>query len=142
MIYWPVSFGEAADRIAILQIKAERIHDPGKLANVRSELAQATQLLLQHVPQTTEFKRLFAELKNINARLWRIEEDLREHERRSAFGTEFLALARSVYRENDERFRVKRQIDLLLGSSIPEEKSYADVECSSAPAQSPAPAQD
>jgi hypothetical protein len=142
MIRWPVSFGEAADRISILQIKRERIGDLRKLANIEAELTQAMQLLFRHVPQTTEFQRLFAQLKKINGRLWEIEEELRQHERKGEFGPEFVALARSVYRNNDERFRVKREIDQLLGSATREEKSYSDVECSEAPAQSPAPAQD
>jgi hypothetical protein len=142
MIRLPMSFGETADRISILQIKRERIRDPRKLANIEAELAQAMQLLLEHVPQTTEFKRLFAQLKGLNGCLWQIEEELREHERKGEFGPEFVALARSVYRNNDERFRVKREIDQFLGSPVREEKSYSDVECSQAPAQSPAPAQD
>jgi hypothetical protein len=127
MIRWPVSFGEAADRLSILQLKRERILDPVKLANVEAELAQATQIFSEQIPQTAELSRQLARLKKINGGLWEIEEKLRLQERNADFGPEFVALARAVYRDNNERFRVKRQIDLLLGSSIVEEKSYSDV---------------
>jgi hypothetical protein len=125
MIRWPVSFGEAVDRVSILQIKRERISDPHKLAHISAELAQAEPLLLEHVPQTTEFRRLTARLKEINGRLWDAEEKIREHERAGDFGPAFVTHARSIYRDNDERFCVKREIDLLLGSTIVEEKSYS-----------------
>ena len=142
MIRWPVSFGEAADRLSILQIKRERIRNPGKLANVEAELVQVEPLLLERVPQTTEFQRLFARLKEINGQLWDIEEDIRQHERDGNFGPEFVVLARSVYRNNDDRYRVKREIDRLLGSPIQEEKSYSDIESSERSAHCADPAQE
>jgi hypothetical protein len=142
MIRWPVSFGEAADRLSILQIKHERIRDPRKLANVEMELVEAEPLLREHVRQTTEFQSLFARLKEINRRLWDIEENIRQHERTGDFGPEFVVLARSVYTSNDDRYRVKREIDRLMGSAIPEEKSYSDVECSERLAHCADPAQD
>jgi len=128
MIRWPLSFAEAADRLSILQIKRERIRDPRKLANVEAELLQAEPLLLDCIPQTTEFQSLFGRLKELNGRLWDIEEKIRQHERAGKFGPEFVVLARSVYRTNDDRYRLKREIDRLLGSPIQEEKSYSDVE--------------
>lgn len=142
MIRWPVSFGEAADRLSILQIKRERIRNPGKLANVEAELVQVEPLLLERVPQTTEFQRLFARLKEINGQLWDIEEDIRQHERDGNFGPEFVVLARSVYRNNDNRYRLKREIDRLLGSPIQEEKSYSDIESSKRSAHCADPAQE
>ena len=120
----PVSFGEAADKIAILEIKRHRISDPAKRANVELELSQIAPLFFAQVNGSEEFAPLFEELKNVNGRLWDIEEHIREHERRGDFGQEFVRLARAVYQTNDERMRVKRRIDLLFDSPIREEKSY------------------
>lgn len=142
MISWPISFGEAADRLTILQLKRERIRDSSKLASIEAELALVEPLLFEHLQRTADFETLFTRLKEINARLWDIEEDIRQHERAGNFGAEFVTLARSVYLCNHERFRLKREIDQLLGSKIREEKSYSDVESSAGSAQSPAPAED
>ncbi|HEY1963136.1 MAG TPA: hypothetical protein VGG69_12005 [Rhizomicrobium sp.] len=120
----PISFGEAADKVAILEIKRDRIHDPAKRANVELELAQVAPLFISQVKAENGFAALFARLKDINGQLWGIEELIREHERRGDFGAEFVRLARAVYQTNDERARVKRQIDVLFGSDIREEKSY------------------
>lgn len=120
----PVSFGEAADKIAILQIKRERIQDPAKRANVDRELSQIAPLFFAQVNCGAELAPLFETLKDINGRLWNIEEHIREHERRGDFGPDFVRLARAVYQTNDERMRVKREIDLLFDSPIREEKSY------------------
>lgn len=121
----PVSFGEAADKIAILEIKRDRISDPAKRANVERELSQIAPLFFAQASGGAQFGPLFENLKEINARLWEIEERIRDHERRGDFGPEFVQLARAVYRTNDERMRVKREIDLLFDSPIREEKSYA-----------------
>ena len=120
----PVSFGEAADKIAILEIKRDRIPDPARRANVERELSQIAPLFFAQVNGHEAFAPLFESLKEINARLWDIEEHIREHERRGDFGPEFVRLARAVYRTNDERMRVKRAVDVLFGSPIREEKSY------------------
>ena len=122
----PLSFGEAADKIAILQIKRERIADPDKLAHVEAELRAIAPIFFASVGEAAGFEALFARLKEINGRLWEIEEGLRQHERKGAFGVPFIELARAVYRTNDERFRLKREIDRLLGSEIFEEKSYVE----------------
>ena len=126
----PVSFGEAADKVAILEIKRERFADPAKRANVELELSQIAPLLRARVHGVEGFAPLFNQLKQINGRLWEIEEDIREHERRGDFGSEFVELARAVYRTNDERMRVKREVDVLLESAIREEKSYVRHEVS------------
>jgi hypothetical protein len=124
----PVSFGEAADKITILEIKRERIQDADKLANVQTELERIGPLFVAAVDGTNSFPPLFAQLKSINARLWDIEEDIRAHERRADFGPEFVRLARAIYQTNDERARIKRDIDLLFNSLIQEEKSYVQHE--------------
>jgi len=122
----PVSFGELLDKIAILQIKSERIEDPAKLDNVRRELSALEQAWMAHPAAGGDIGRLRAELKVVNERLWRIEDDIRLKEQAQAFDPEFIDLARSVYRENDERARIKREINLALGSAYVEEKSYQD----------------
>jgi len=120
----PVSFGEAADRITILTIKNERIHDADKLDNVRKELALISDAFFANVALAPGFDVLFAELKDVNETLWRIEDDIRSRESKGDFGKEFVALARAVYQTNDRRAEIKRAIDELLGSELREEKSY------------------
>ncbi|KAB7775929.1 MULTISPECIES: DUF6165 family protein [Xanthomonas] len=122
----PVSFGELLDKIAILQIKSERIEDPGKLANVRAELSALEKTWMAHPAAGGDVARLRAELKAVNERLWVIEDEIRIKEKAQAFDEEFIKLARSVYYENDERARLKKEINLALGSSYVEEKSYQD----------------
>jgi hypothetical protein len=122
----PVSFGEATDKVTILEIKRARIADPAKLVNIEAQLKLVAEPVLQRAKSLDGFERLFATLKTINERLWAIEEDIRGHERRSDFGPEFVRLARAVYQTNDERTRVKRALDLLSNSPIREEKSYVE----------------
>lgn len=122
----PVSFGELLDKIAILQIKAERMHDPAKLTNVQRELDALLAVWAAHPARGTDIATLRAALKVVNERLWDIEDAIREQERAQCFEAEFIRLARAVYVENDERARIKREINLALGSSFVEEKSYAD----------------
>ncbi len=120
----PVSFGELLDKIAILQIKSERMTDPAKLANVRKELEALEHLWMAHPAAGNDIVRLRAELKAVNERLWKIEDDIRDEERAQRFGEKFIELARAVYITNDERAAIKKRINTLLGSSIVEEKSY------------------
>lgn len=122
----PVSFGELLDKIAILQIKSERIEDPAKLTNIRAELEALQATWLAHPAAGNDIVQLRAELKAVNERLWVIEDDIRIKEKAQAFDDEFVRLARSVYFENDERARIKKQINLALGSTYVEEKSYQD----------------
>jgi len=125
-IFVPVSFGELLDKIAILQIKSERMSDPAKLANVRSELSALENLWMAHPVAGHEIVALRAALKAVNERLWVIEDEIRDQERAQLFDAEFVRLARAVYFENDDRARIKREINLALGSAYVEEKSYAD----------------
>jgi hypothetical protein len=129
----PVSFGELLDKIAILQIKSERINDPAKLANVRHELNALEQTWMAHPAAGGDIGKLRAALKAVNERLWVIEDDIRIKEKAQAFDQEFVRLARAVYFENDERARIKREINLALGSTYVEEKSYQDYRSGPAP---------
>jgi hypothetical protein len=122
----PVSFGELLDKITILEIKSERMTDAIKLANVRKELDALNATWRAHPASQKETRELLAALKAVNERLWLIEDDIRGQERQQTFGTEFIRLARAVYFENDERSRIKKDINLALGSAFVEEKSYAD----------------
>lgn len=122
----PVSFGELLDKIAILEIKSERMTDEVKLVNVRRELDALNATWAAHPASKVEIRDLRAALKAVNERLWVIEDDIRMQEKAQAFGAEFIRLARAVYVENDERARVKKEINLALGSTYVEEKSYQD----------------
>ena len=122
----PVSFGELLDKIAILQIKSERMTDAAKLANVRNELTALETTWAAHPASRQDIDALRADLKAVNERLWVIEDDIRLQEKAQAFDAEFIRLARAVYFENDIRARVKKDINLALGSAYVEEKSYED----------------
>ena len=126
LISVPVSYGELLDKIAILQIKSERMADPAKLANVRRELDALETGWMAHPAASHDIAGLRAQLKAVNERLWVIEDDIRICEKKQDFGAEFIRLARAVYVENDERARIKRDINLALGSDLVEEKSYQD----------------
>ncbi len=120
-----ISPGELIDKITILELKLERISDPSKLVNIRHEYDVLMEVYGREVVESAELLGLAERLKKINAVLWDIEDDIREHERAKNFDASFVALARSVYRSNDERSAVKRAINGLLASKIIEEKSYA-----------------
>ena len=122
----PVSFGELLDKIAILQIKSERMSDPSKLVNVRNELNALEKTWSEHPASQQDISALRADLKAVNERLWVIEDDIRLKEKAQAFDDGFIQLARSVYFQNDIRARVKKDINLALGSAYVEEKSYQD----------------
>lgn len=117
--------GELIDKITILRIKSERISDEAKLKNIRTELDILQKTQAEEVPQSAEMTRLEGELKAVNEALWDIEDDIRDCERAKDFGEEFIRLARAVYITNDKRAALKKEINLLLGSTIVEEKSYA-----------------
>jgi hypothetical protein len=127
----PVSFGELLDKIAILQIKSERMRDAAKLANVRHELSALEGIWMAHPAAGEDILALRAQLKAVNERLWAVEDDIRAKEQAQAFDDAFVQLARSVYFENDERARIKKDINLALGSTYVEEKSYQDYRAAS-----------
>ena len=122
----PVSPGEVLDKITILEIKSERMTDPAKVANVRVELALLRDTWSQAVQEDEVVRRLHDALKEINEKLWEIEDDIRDKERVKEFDERFVELARSVYFTNDRRSQVKKELNLHLGSQIIEEKSYQD----------------
>ena len=130
-----VSWGELIDKITILEIKRDRLRDPGQLAHVETELAALVAARAEALTAAARDDALSVAadiaaeteaLRSINTALWEIEDDIRDHERRGDFGPGFIELARSVYITNDRRAAVKRQINDRLGSEIVEEKSYAD----------------
>ena len=116
---------ELIDKITILEIKLEHIEDADKLANVKLDWETLSAARDVAIEPTEDLKRLSAELKQANERLWQIEDDIRDRERNKDFGDILVELARSVYKTNDKRARLKREINELLGSSLTEEKSYA-----------------
>lgn len=121
----PCSAGEVIDKLTILEIKLARITDPAKLANVAREHAALAAVWQQAVPDPAALAEPVAALRQVNETLWDVEDEIREHERRSDFGAAFVVLARSVYRTNDRRAELKREINARLGSALVEEKSYA-----------------
>jgi hypothetical protein len=120
----PVSWGELLDKIAILQIKRQRLRAPEAVVNVERELAALQPALAALAPEPAALSALRTALAEVNQRLWTIEDRIREKESAQDFGPDFVALARSVYQENDERGRIKRAINTLLGSGLVEEKQY------------------
>jgi hypothetical protein len=122
----PISPGELLDKITILRIKAKRMADPKKLANVRLELNALEETWHGLGVAAADIQSDIAGLLAVNERLWVIEDDIRDKERAQAFDAEFVRLARAVYFENDERAAIKRRINVKLGSALIEEKSYAE----------------
>ena len=122
----PISPGELIDKITILEIKSERMTDAKKVANVRTELEMLLNTWQASHYATVDIASEWGSLKEINTKLWIVEDDIRDKERAKQFDARFIELARAVYVINDERAAVKRKINDKLGSKIVEEKSYAD----------------
>jgi hypothetical protein len=120
-----VSPGEVLDKITILRIKSARIGDATKLANVRRELELLERTWAASPYAGHDVQADTEALQAVNARLWDIEDRIRDKERVRRFDAEFVELARAVYLENDARAAIKRRLNLALGSAIVEEKSYA-----------------
>jgi len=119
----PVSVGELMDKITILEIKSERIKNPRQLENIAHELGALRGVHVGTIGLAMLGK-LSAELKQVNAKLWDVEDAIRECEARGDFGDSFIELARAIYRLNDERARLKKEINVASGSRLMEEKSY------------------
>ena len=122
----PIAPGELLDKISILEIKLARIADETKRANVAREWKLLESVRTQQIPPSSELTQLTAALKQVNEQLWEIEDSIRIRETEQDFGERFVELARSVYQRNDQRAALKREINELLGSTIMEEKSYAE----------------
>ena len=118
-----VSVGELLDKISILQIKSERISDEKKLIEIRKELEILTKLSKDSLENSESW---IAKIKPINEKLWQIEDDIRKKEKSKEFDQEFIELARSVYVTNDQRFKMKDEINQFYGSEIKEQKSYEE----------------
>jgi len=119
----PISWGELLDKISILEIKVARLPTMEARTNTGKELAMLRGIAAPALAHP-EAAPLAAQLKTLNEALWDIEDRIRDHERSGDFGEDFIALARSVYQTNDRRGAVKRQINLVLGSALIEEKGY------------------
>jgi hypothetical protein len=120
----PVGAGELFDKISILRLKTTRIADHDKVAAARHELAVLEAVEYATYPRSDEIQHLIGELDEVNARLWDIENAVRDCERRRDFGADFVALARETYRTNDRRAELKHELNTKLGSAITEVKSY------------------
>ncbi|SNR17466.1 DUF6165 family protein [Tenacibaculum jejuense] len=124
-----VSNGEIIDKYTILAIKLTEIKDQNKLKNIQNEydvLTPVVNHIYKEVSNQDELKKLHNDLLEINKKLWKIEDDIRECERAKDFGETFVNLARAVYFTNDDRSVVKKDINTLTGSDLVEEKSYED----------------
>ena len=125
LINTPISLGELVDKISILIIKQKNIINETKLDHVKKELDFLQKTLMNYVQQE-EINNYLENLININSKLWNIEDDIRECERKKLFDQTFIDLARSVYFTNDERAKVKNDINKTFGSELVEVKSYEE----------------
>ena len=126
LVSTPISVGELLDKVTILEIKQEKINDSEKLKNVQHELSLLESICEQENILSHEVEKQKQALKKVNLRLWAIEDDIRIKEKNREFDDAFIQLARSVYFENDDRAAIKKQINLMTGSQLIEEKSYQD----------------
>lgn len=117
-----VSIGEVLDKISILAIKLDRIQDEDKLKNIQKEFTALT----SQISSSMYLDKLYMKLCQVNQKLWNVEDKLRDHERLNNFNEDFINLARSVYKLNDERARIKKEINVKYGSELIEEKSYQE----------------
>ena len=125
LVNTPISLGELVDKISILMIKKKNISDSIKLEHVAKEL-EFLQITLKKYISEDKINKFIEELVNINSKLWKIEDDIRECERNKLFDQTFIDLARSVYFTNDERAKVKNDINKAFGSELVEVKSYEE----------------
>ena len=119
-----ISAGELIDKITILEIKKTKINDAVKLKDVEKELSSLNSTLETSIPNSSKIQSLIDNLKSINLNLWDIENKKRQAESNNDFGEKFIELARSVYKTNDERAKIKLEINNILGSNIKEVKSH------------------
>jgi len=124
----PISVGELIDKITILRIKQEKASDAARQRNVAHELDALSQIRSQSKLDTAALAALEDQLLAINLRLWQVEDDLRASESMGSFGADFVALARSVYKLNDRRSALKKEINVVTGSAIVEEKFHTPYE--------------
>ncbi len=120
----PIAPAELLDKIAILEVKEKRISDPEKLKNVRYELELLRLIVKNHITHLPEIDALFSKLRELSETGWDIEDGKRRCEKEKKFDDKFIEYARGAFKNNDERAAVKKEINLILGSKIVEEKSY------------------
>ena len=123
-IYSEISAGELFDKISILEIKKNKIKDKSKVKIILKELGSLQETVNRNIKKSKSLTKLYKKLKSINLKLWKIEDDIRDCERKSNFKEKFIKLARDVYFTNDERSRFKNKINSLTKSNISEVKSY------------------
>jgi hypothetical protein len=123
-IYSEISAGELFDKISILEIKKNKIKDKNKRNIILKELSSLNETASENIEKSKSIIKLYKKLKSINLKLWKIEDDIRDCERKNNFESKFIKLARAVYFTNDERSRVKNKINSLTKSNISEVKSY------------------
>ena len=119
-----ISAGELIDKITILEIKKEKITNKDKLVEIEKELLSLNDTMKKSIPNNSEISKFKNKLKDINLKLWDIEDGKRSAEKNNDFGEKFVELARKVYKFNDERAKIKLAINNALGSNIKEVKSY------------------
>ena len=119
-----ISAGELIDKITILEIKKLKISDTEKSKDIQKELSSLNDTLEKTIPDVSKIKILIEKLKTINLKLWDIENGKRLAEKNNDFGKKFIELARGVYKTNDERSKIKLEINIILNSNIKEVKSY------------------
>ena len=123
-IFAEISAGELVDKITILEIKKAKISNEKKLEDIKKELEYLNQTFKEFIPNDSVIKNHMDQLRNINSKLWDIEDGKRELEKKQDFSEKFVELARSVYKFNDQRAKIKSEINKTLGSNIKEVKSY------------------
>ena len=123
-IYSEISAGELFDKISILEIKKNKIKDKNKRNIILKELSSLQETASENIEKSKSIIKLFKKLKSTNLKLWKIEDEIRDCERKNNFESKFIKLARTVYFTNDERSRVKNKINILTKSNISEVKSY------------------
>ena len=123
--YLPVSWGEVIDKITILEIKRSKLVNEKALTNVTNELSLLSAAANPDLQRNAQLSQLKDRLAAVNEALWEIEDNIREKEARQEFDSQFIELARSVYKQNDERAAIKREINMAMASELLEEKSYS-----------------
>ena len=119
-----ISAGELIDKITILEIKKAKITNKDKLIEVEKELSSLNEIMKKFIPDNSEISKFKNKLKDINLKLWDVEDGKRSAEKNNDFGEKFVQLARKVYKFNDERAKIKLKINQTLGSNIKEVKSH------------------
>ena len=119
-----ISAGELIDKITILEIKKVKIKNKDKLTEIEKELLSLNETMKKFIPDNSKISKFKDDLKNINLKLWDIEDGKRSAEKNNDFGEKFIELARNVYKFNDERAKIKLAINNTLGSNVKEVKSY------------------